>query len=101
MKMLPVKNVFSARIIYYNFLQTSMYVCHHHFLSIVIVFTCSLASSLFTVILLTITSEDVCGAHSLLIRNVKCLKSILFCNMRCFIMFVTAVCVLFLLKYRS
>ena len=30
-----------------NFLQTSMYVCHHHFLSIVIVFTCSLASSLF------------------------------------------------------
>ena len=47
MKMLPVKNVFSASIIYYNFLQTSMYVSHHHFLSIVIVFTCSLASSLF------------------------------------------------------
>ena len=47
MKMLPVKNVFSARIVYYNFLQTSMYVSHHHFLSIVIVFTCSLASSLF------------------------------------------------------
>ena len=47
MKMLPVKNVFSAPIIYYNFLQTSMYVCHHHFLSIVIVFTCSLASSPF------------------------------------------------------
>ena len=30
MKMLQVKDFFSTGIIYYNFLQTSNLVCHHH-----------------------------------------------------------------------
>ena len=43
----------------------------------------------------TVTSENVCWG----IRNVKSLIKI-FYNMRCFVMFVTAVCVLFLLKLK-
>ena len=39
MKMLAVKNFFSSSIIYYNLLQTPNWVCHHHLLSLVIVFT--------------------------------------------------------------
>ena len=42
MKMLQVKGFFSTSIIYYNFLQTSILVCYHHLLSLVIVFTCLL-----------------------------------------------------------
>ena len=47
MKMLQVKGFFSTSIVYFNFLQTSDLVCHHHLLSLVIVFTCLLGSSLF------------------------------------------------------
>ena len=48
-------------------------------------------------VLLTVTSEDVCRN----LRNVKLkLNVILFSNMRFIVMFVTAVCVLFLIKLR-
>ena len=45
--MLQVKDFISTSIIYYNFLLTSNLVCHHHLLSLVIVFTRLLGSSLF------------------------------------------------------
>ena len=57
-----------------------MRVCHHHLLSLVIVFTCLLLSFSrclsFTVIFLIVTSEDV--PVCCYIRNVKSIKSFLF-----------------------
>ena len=49
----------------------------------------------FIVILVAVTSEDVCWS----IRNVKFINES-FYNMRCLVMFITAICVLFLLKLK-
>ena len=44
---------------------------------------------------MTVTSEDVCWS----IRNVKFINES-FYNMRCLVVFITAVCLLFLLKLK-
>ena len=49
----------------------------------------------FIVILVAVTSEDVCWS----IRNVKFINES-FYNMRCLVMFITAICVLILLKLK-
>ena len=46
-------------------------------------------------ILVAVTSEDVCWS----IRNVKFVNES-FYNMRCLVIFITAICVLFLLKLK-
>ena len=47
------------------------------------------------VVKVTVTSEDVCWS----IRNVKFINES-FYNMRCLVMFITAVCLIFLLKLK-
>ena len=52
-------------------------------------------NSFYFVVYVTVTSEDVCWS----IRNVKSINEE-FYNMRCLVMFLTAVCLLFLLKLK-
>ena len=96
MKMLAVRNFFSTSHFYF-FQQTQLGLFIFIYSFIVITFLIWYKSSCLNliVVLVTVTSEDVCWS----IRNVKFLNES-FYNMRCVVMFITAVCLIFLLKLK-
>ena len=91
------RNLFFTSLLYI-FQQISIDVYHQFFTIVLIRFqSFSLAFKYLIVSYPTVISEDVCWG----IRNVKSLIKVFFYNMRCFVMFVTSVCILFLLEMSS
>ena len=94
--LLTVRNFFSTSHFYF-FQQTQLGLFIFIYSFIVITFLIWYKSSCLNLIVVqvTVTSEDVCWS----IRNVKFLN-VSFYNMRCVVMFITAVCLIFLLKLK-
>ena len=96
MKMLAVRNFFSTSHLYFS--SRLNQVCLFSFtfsLSLLSLFGIQSSCLNLIVVQVTVTSEDVCCS----IRNIKFINEN-FCNMRCLVMFITAVCLFILLKLK-
>ena len=95
MKMLAVRNFFSASHLHiFQQIQLSLFIVIYFF--VVITFLTRYKSSCLKLIVVyvTVTSEDVFWS----IRNVQSINESYY-NMRCLVLFITAVCLLFLARH--
>ena len=96
MKMLAVRNFFSTSHLYFfQETQLGLFIFIYSFIFITFLIWYKSSCLNLIVVWVTVTSEDVCWS----IRNVKFLN-VSFYNMRCVVMFITAVCLIFLLKLK-
>ena len=94
MKMLAMRNFFSTSHLYFfQETQLGLFIFIYSFIFITFLIWYKSSCLDFIVVWVTVTSEDVCWS----IRNVKFINES-FYNMRCLVMFITAVCLIFLLK---